>query len=166
MLRQEAPMYQKILVVVTAHAASQAAVRHAVQLAGVHGSELLFLYVMPRYVLPIADMPPAVLEPPEEFLRAARETADSHLAEAMREAQAAGVMSNRSMTSGTDDALSIAEAAVRQHCDLIVAATEGRNAVMRILSGSVLPGLITAATVPVLVCRPDASARLPGLRPG
>ena len=159
-------MYQKILVVVTAHAASQAAVRHAVQLAGVHGSELLFLYVMPRYVLPIADMPPAVLEPPEEFLRAARETADSHLAGAMREAQAAGLMSNRSMTSGTDDALSIAEAAVRHHCDLIVAATEGRNAVMRILSGSVLPGLITAATVPVLVCRPDGAARLPGLRPG
>lgn len=159
-------MYPKILVVITAHAASRSAVRHAVQLAGVHGSELLFLYVMPRYALPIADMPPAVLEPPEEFLRAARETADSHLAEAMHQAHAAGVMSNRSMTSGTDDALSIAEAAVRHHCELIVVATEGRNAVMRILSGSVLPGLITAATVPVLVCRPEGAARLPGLRPG
>ena len=159
-------MYPKILVVITAHIASQAAVRHAVQLAGVHDSELLFLYVMPRYVLPIADMPPAVLEPPEEFLREARETGDGHLAAAMRDAEAAGVMSNRSMTSGTDDAFSIAEAAVRHRCDLIVAATEGRNAVMRILSGSVLPGLSTSATVPVLVCRPEGTARASGLRQG
>ena len=80
----------------------------------------------------------------------------------MREAEVAGVMSNRSMSSGTDDALSIADAAVRHRCDLIVVATEGRNAVMRILTGSVLPGLITAATaatVPVLVCRPESAAR-------
>ena len=58
------------------------------------------------------------------------------------------------------------QAAVRHHCDLIVVATEGRNAVMRILSGSVLPGLITAATVPVLVGRPQGAARPPGLRSG
>ena len=55
---------------------------------------------------------------------------------------------------------------MRHHCDLIVVATEGRNAVMRILLGSVLPGLITAATVPVLVGRPQGAARPPGLRSG
>jgi len=159
-------MYKKILVVITGHAASREAVRHAVQIAGVHGSELLFLYVLPRYVIPIADMPPAVLEPPEEFLRAARETGSTQLEEAMRDAEAAGVMSNRSMTSGPDDALSIADAAVKHRCDLIVVATEGRNAVMRILSGSVIPGLITVATVPVLVCRPEGTARASGLRQG
>lgn len=152
-------MYQKILVVITPHAASQASVRHALQLAGVHRSDLLFLYVLPRYVLPIADMPPAVLEPPEEFLRNARATGDAQLAAAMREAEAAGLLSNRCLSSGPDDAASIAETAARQHCDLIVVATEGRNAVMRILTGSVLPGLITLAPVPVLVCRPEPAAR-------
>ena len=147
-------MYKKSLVVVTVHATSQAAVRHAVQLACVHGAELLFLHLLPRYVLPIADMPPAVLEDPEEYLRSARESGTILLKAAMRDAEAAGVMSNRSMTSGTDDVLSVSEAAVKHRCDLIVVATEGRNAVMRLLTGSVIPGLITGATVPVLVCRP------------
>jgi len=147
-------MYKKVLVVVTVHATSQAAVRHAIQLAGVHGSELLFLYVLPRYVLPIADMPPAVLEAPEEYVRAARESGTLLLKAAMCDAEAAGVMSNRSMTSGSDDVSSIAQTAVKHRCDLIVVATEGHNAVMRLLTGSVIPGLITVATVPVLVCRP------------
>lgn len=38
-------------------------------------------------------------------------------------------------------------------CDLIVAAHEGHNALLQLLSGSLLPGLVTAAAVPVLVCR-------------
>ena len=38
-------------------------------------------------------------------------------------------------------------------CDLIVVASTGSNAVMRLLTGSVIPGLITHSRVPVLVCR-------------
>jgi hypothetical protein len=47
----------------------------------------------------------------------------------------------------------IAGMAVDEACDLIVVGHRGRNAVMRLLSGSLVPGLITAAAIPVLICR-------------
>ena len=37
-------------------------------------------------------------------------------------------------------------------CDLILVGTEGGNAVTRLLTGSSVPGLITRAGVPVMVC--------------
>lgn len=43
--------------------------------------------------------------------------------------------------------------AVDEGCDLIVLGHRGSNAVMRLLTGSLVPGLITAATIPVLICR-------------
>ena len=150
-------MYKKILVVVSTDASSRTAVRHAVDLAAVHGAELLFLHVLPRHALPIAEMPPAALEPPEEYLRATKEVGTRLLAAAMRDAETAGVMSNRCMPAASDEVSCICEAAARHRCDLIVVATEGRNAVMRLLTGSVIPGLITIAPVPVLICRPSES---------
>jgi fructose/tagatose bisphosphate aldolase len=58
------------------------------------------------------------------------------------------------MTGGAeDDAKAIVTAAQKRRCDLIVVGSEGRNAVLRLMMGSVIPGLITAAPVPVLICK-------------
>lgn len=153
-------MYDKLLVCLSAHPHAQAAVQHGVKLAAVHGAELLFLHVLAQHALPIADIPPAALEPPEDFQVASREVGQRLLAAAMREAERAGVMSNRCLTTASDEAACVADTAVRHRCDLIIIATEGRNAVMRLLTGCAIPGLITIAPVPVLICRmPETGGR-------
>jgi nucleotide-binding universal stress UspA family protein len=88
--------------------------------------------------------------------------ADAALAAATALAASLGVPSIAVASDGDDDARSIIEAARERDCDLIVVASEGRNALVRLLTGSIIPGLITASTVPVLVCRSCAGASAGG----
>ena len=69
-------------------------------------------------------------------------------------------MSKSVTGSGEDDARVIVEAARKRRCDLIVVASEGRNALLRLLTGSVIPGVITASPVPVMVCKAPARAKV------
>ena len=112
--------------------------------------------------MPVTDAPPFVLESPEEFQIAAKANADRLLAAAAVAADRAGLKSRCEIGSGEDDAQCIGEAVLKRRFELIVVASEGRNALMRMLLGSVIPGLITRspAPVPVLVCklRPRATA--------
>ncbi|MDP3225733.1 MAG: universal stress protein, partial [Rubrivivax sp.] len=78
------------------------------------------------------------------------------LAQAMAAAAAQGVPAQALRLADGTSGHAVAASAQQQACELIVIAHEGHNAVMRMITGSVLPGLVTAATVPVLVCR-DAS---------
>lgn len=146
-------MYRKILVLVDDRVVTQSAIRQAIEMATVHRADILFFYILPRYVLAAGDMLAAVALSPEELQRHAHDQAHTLLVAASRLAEQAGVQSFRAMGSGADDVQCICDIASNRHCDLIVVGTDGHNAVMRILSGSVIPGLITAATVPVLVCR-------------
>ena len=146
-------MYRKILVLVDEREATQTAIRQAIAMARIHRADILFFCILPRYVFATFDMLPAVALSPEAFQRQAHDHAHTLLAAASRLAEQAGVQSFGAMGSGTDDVQCICEMAEHRHCDLIVVGTDGHNAVMRLLSGSVIPGLITAATVPVLVCR-------------
>lgn len=150
-------MYKKILVLVDDRAVTQSAIRQGVEMALVHRADILFFHVLPRYVFPGFDILPVGDLSPEEFQAKAHAHAHTILAAASELAERAGVQSYRAMGSGADDAQCVSDAADKRHCDLIVVGTEGRNAVMRILNGSIIPGLITVATVPVLICR-DASA--------
>lgn len=81
------------------------------------------------------------------------EAASRALAAASALAERYGIHNHRAMGQGEDEAHCVAEAASKRHCDLIVVGTEERNAVMRLLSGSIVPGLISAAKVPILICR-------------
>ena len=45
------------------------------------------------------------------------------------------------------------ELAQRLGCGLIVVASSGHKAIVRLLSGSVIPGLITQSTIPLLIVR-------------
>ncbi len=146
-------MYKRILIVVDPRPVSRAAVTEGVLTAQVHGAEAVFFTVMPRYSVPVTDAPPFVLESPQEFQQAAKSNADRLLAAASISADRAGLKSRSVIGSGEDDAHCIVEAARKQRCDLIVVATEGRNALMRLMLGSVIPGLITSSPVPVLVCK-------------
>jgi len=146
-------MYKRILIVVDHRTVSSAAVREGTALAKAHKSEILFFSVLPRYAVPVADTPPFPMVAPHEFQRAAKASAQKWLAAAKAIADKAGLMSRTATGSGEDDSHCIVDAARRRRCDVIVVATEGRNALLRLLTGSVIPGLITASPVPVLVCK-------------
>ena len=160
-------MYRRILIVVEAGSASRPAISEGVALAQDHGAEVLFFSVLPRYVMPVVDMPMVGVLSPEEFQRSARSSAQRHLAAVSTVAEQAGVRSHYAVGSGSDDAECIVQAAKQHRCDLTVVASLGRNAVMRLVMGSVIPGLITLSTVPVLIVRKQTSGskakRLAGL---
>ena len=146
-------MYKKILVVVDEREATQSAIHQAIELARIHRAVLLFLYVLPTYVYPGSDMMPTAELSQDAFAANSSAAASRALAAASALAERLGVHNHRAMGQGEDEAHCVADAAAKRHCDLIVVATEERNAVMRLLSGSIIPGLISAATVPVLICR-------------
>lgn len=147
-------MYTRILAVVDKRPEARAAVIEATALAQAQGAELVFFTALPRYTLPIADMPEFVDVSPQQFEREARAEAERLLAGATAVADKAGVRSRTVCGGGDDAAEAIIEVARRRRCELIVVTSEGRNAVLRLLAGSVIPGLITASPVPVLVCKP------------
>jgi len=146
-------MYRKLLVLLDERESTQSAVRQAIELARVHRADIVFFYLLPPYVVTAFEPIPAIAVSPQEFQKASNSYAHTVLLAASELAEKAGVQSYRSMGSGNDDVKCICDVAINQHCDLIVVATEGDNAVMRILNGSIIPGLITASPVPVLICR-------------
>jgi nucleotide-binding universal stress UspA family protein len=146
-------MYERILVLLNEEYTFRAAACEAVALGKVHGSELLFLSILPAYTLPVPDMPISAVPLPDEFQNAARKNAEQMLAEAEAKADKAGVRHRREMVEGPEDAQTVVNFARRRDCRLIVVGSAGRNAVVRLLSGSVIPGLITLSPLPVLICR-------------
>jgi len=149
-------MYKHILIVVDQRPESQAAILEGTALAASQGSEVHFFCVLPRYSVPAAEVAVFDTVSIEEFQRTARGDADKALTQACKVAGAAGLTAHRAAGSGDDDARSIISHALERGCELIVVATEGRNALMRMLTGSAVPGLITASPIPVLICRGHA----------
>lgn len=156
-------MYKRILIVVDPRPVARSAVAEGVAMARAHGAEALFFSVLPRYSVPVTDAPPFVMESPQEFQQAAKANGERMLAAATVVADRAGVKSRTALGSGTDDAECIVEAARKRRCDMIVVASEGRNALLRLLMGSVIPGLITASPVPVLICKQRPRAKVGAL---
>ncbi|MFZ2648595.1 MAG: universal stress protein [Burkholderiaceae bacterium] len=146
-------MYKRILIVVGDRDADRAALKEGLALAKVHASEVLLYYVLPTYTVTAMDMPPLALVGPVEFERAVKSNAQRALASARLLAEKAGVRCRDALGTGIDPAKTIAAAARKKACGLIVVGTQGRNALTRLLTGSVVPGLITHSSVPVLICR-------------
>lgn len=146
-------MYRKILVVVDDRTVTQYAIRQAIGLAQVHRADIHFLYVLPTYFFTSLDITSANNPSPEVFEKEAKNHAATMLKAACDLAESLGVHSFKSVGSDSDSARYVVDAAEHQHCDLIVVGTEGTNALFRLLSGNIVPGLISRATIPVLVCR-------------
>lgn len=157
-------MYQRVMIVIDDRPVSQSCILQGLELSRVHQATAVFLYLLPKIsfigldALSIADIPDEALHigsraHGERILSAAREAAEDF-----------GIHSFGLMGLGEDNVQCVVDAAKAQHCDIIVVGTEGRNAVVRLLTGSIVPGLISQATVPVLVCREMGSIRGYGRR--
>lgn len=157
-------MYDRILVFLADEAICRPAVTESVALARIHGSEIVFACVLPNYAIPLADMPMATVPLPDEFQQAAQRNAEQMMAAAKAAAEAAGVACRQEIVQGPEDEQTVLELAKRLACGLIVVASSGHNAIVRLLSGSVIPGLITQSTIPLLIVRgaPAADAAAAG----
>lgn len=146
-------MYRRIMVVVDDRPGAAAAILEGTALAQAHAAEVLFFFLLRSPALAISGSPPLPVPAPAEVDAAVRAHADRVLAAAEDFAERAGVMSRSATGHGDDGVRCIVDAAQRRRCDLIAATAEDRNAVVRLLSGSLVPGLITCSPVPVLVCK-------------
>ena len=147
-------MYRRILIVVEPSAVAAAAIDEGLALARVGDAEVVFLGGLPRHLAPAAELPDAEMAAHWKSLDDAKARTQGVLAEASARADELGVMSRTVFASGEDGVRGILDSARALRCDLIVVASEGSNAVVRLLTGSVIPGLITASSVPLLVCAP------------
>jgi len=152
-------MYRRIMVVVDDRPVSQRAVREGIALAKVHGADIEFFTVLPRVAMPIADMPSIVTMAAPEVEEAMHAAAEELLARIVALAEREGVMARASTGVEEDGVAGIVAVATRRRCELIVAASEGRNAVMRLFVESLIPALITASPVPLLICKQPPAAR-------
>ncbi|TSA12504.1 MAG: universal stress protein [Comamonadaceae bacterium] len=143
-------MHKRIMIVVNDQASCQCAITQGIEMARVHRAEVVFLYVLPNYEYP--EMNSIGVLSPDQFIRDAREVASRVLQAASVQAENSEVFSVSVVGTTEHPAVYVAEEADKRRCSLIVVATEGRNAVMRLLTGSIVPGLITNASVPVMVC--------------
>lgn len=146
-------MFKRILVLIDGRPSWRAAAKLGVELAQAHGAKVEFFSVLPEYPVPMMDAPLWTEVDVEAFDRAAKAQFERLHAAAAVIADKREVAHGSSMNRGPDAAKTIIAAATRRRCQLIVVASEGRNAVARLLTGSVIPGLITAAPMPVVVCK-------------
>ena len=146
-------MFKNILVVIDEMPVSQAAIQLAHTLASAHGAEVVHIALVPSIATALTDATSYSITAGDEFHLAATAQAKAALRQAMGDAERAGVMNSTALTLLDGDAHAIVEAANQRGCDLIVVATGDQNAVVRLLTRNLVPGLITASAVPVLVCK-------------
>ncbi len=149
-------MSKRILIVVDDDPASALATETGIDLAKAIDADILFFYVLPPYeiVLGGEERMASTNISEDDFQRQAASFAKQKLTSASELAEREGVHSLRATGLDSDAAKCVAHAAESRHCQMIVVATERRNAVMRMITGSIVPRLLTVATVPVLVCSP------------
>lgn len=144
-------MFKRILVPTDGSDITTKAVSTAVQLAQVHGAQLLTLSVMePFPYSAVSEIQPV---PPQEFIDAQQRVATQRV-EAVCAAAAAQGQSCRGHTVEALHAWeAIIEHAKAEGVDLIVMASHGRRGVAALLLGSETQKVLTHTELPVLVVK-------------
>ncbi len=151
-------MFKTILVVIDEMPVSHAAIALGHALALTHAAEVIHLALMPSFASALTDATSYSITATDDLHRAATTQAKDTLERAMADAQRAGVVVSAALIQLDGDAHTVVDIVRQRHCDVIVVATENQNAVVRLLSRNLVPGLITASPVPVLVCKLPESA--------
>lgn len=147
-------MFQRLLVATDASTLSRNAERHAIELAGAIGAELVVLQVAPRLSRTLLDPTVAAARVDlKEVQRFWVDAGEDHVAKVVRKAERIGVPARGLVVVGDDVARSILAAARTHRCDLIVMASHGRKGLQRLLMGSETQHVLTRGELPVLVVR-------------
>jgi nucleotide-binding universal stress UspA family protein len=144
-------MFKRILVPTDGSDITRHAVDTAVQLAKVHGAQLLTLSVMePFPYSAVSEIQPV---PPQEFIDAQQRVALRRVEDVCAAAAAQG----QSCKGHTIEALHAWEAIVdhakAENVDLIVMASHGRSGLAALLLGSETQKVLTHVDLPVLIVK-------------
>ena len=144
-------MFKRILVPTDGSDITAKAVNTAIELAKLHGAQLLALSVMePFPYSAVSEMQPT---PPQEFFDAQERIAQGRLKTVLAAAEKAGVPAEAHSIEALHPWEAIIEHAKRVEADLVVMASHGRRGVQALLLGSETQKVLTHSTIPVLVVR-------------
>ena len=145
-------MFKRSLIVLEPDSQSDAVIQRGVAMARACLSEVVFYTASTRSGQPAADLPDREMATHWDSLEDKRVRTERLHRHARQVAEDLGVLSRSVIATADDPARGILDAAKTNHCDVIVVASVGSNAVVRLLNGSFIPGLVTASPVPVMVC--------------
>lgn len=145
-------MFTRILVPLDGSPLAEAILPEVVDLARLHGAEVLLLRVALVHALPGVDQTEAQVRAVEE--------AEGYLAEIERRIAAQGLPVRGAVRYG-HAVEEILDHAQSQRADLIAMSTHGRSGIQRLMLGSVAEAVVRAAPVPVLLLRGRALAVRP-----
>ena len=147
-----AAMFQRILVPIDDSAAAARGLREAIALAAAQQARLLVLHVVDDFGRLVESPSAAVYL---DFLKHLRQRGLALLAQARRDAEAAGVHCETLMREITRERIAdvIVAQARQHHCDLVVLGTHGRRGLERLALGSESEEVVRTSPVPVLLVR-------------
>ncbi|MFN3302850.1 MAG: universal stress protein [Roseateles sp.] len=144
-------MFKRILVPTDGSDITAHAVDMAIQLAKVHGAQLLTLSVMePFPYSAVSEIQPV---PPQEFLDAQQRVATQRVEAVCATAAAQGLSCKAHTVEALHAWEAIAEHARTESVDLIVMASHGRKGLAALLLGSEAQKLLTHVELPVLIVK-------------
>ncbi|HEV6966048.1 MULTISPECIES: universal stress protein [Roseateles] len=144
-------MFKRILVPTDGSDITAHAVDTAIQLAKVHGAQLLTLSVMePFPYSAVSEIQPV---PPQEFLDAQRRVATQRVEAVSAAAAAQGLSCQAHTVEALHAWEAIVEHAKREGADLIVMASHGRKGLASLLLGSEAQKVLTHIELPVLIVK-------------
>jgi nucleotide-binding universal stress UspA family protein len=147
-------MFKKILVATDGSPLSEKAVESAIELARLHGAELVAMTVARRISHSYMEGTTIQQTVDSDNLDKARlEKAQALVASIGERAGASGVSCQPFVAHSNQIAESIIAAAQKHAVDLIVMASHGRKGLGRLLIGSETQHVLTHSTLPVLVLR-------------
>jgi nucleotide-binding universal stress UspA family protein len=145
-------MYKHLLIATDGSDLARKAVDQGLALAKALGARVLIVHVtQPWTALTIAKIAPSF--PPDNYDRAAADSAQSILADAALAAKIAGVDCEITHVHDRLPAQGIIDTAGERGVDLIVMSSHGRSGIARLLIGSEANEVVSKSTVPVLICR-------------
>lgn len=146
-------MLNRLLVVLDEFDPSELAITEALQLARERDTSVLFLGVVPSLSVPQFDVPSLSLLGTAQLQAAAEATLQARIDGAITEATRQGVRHAVRVLSPPCSARMVVAIAEQEGCDAILIASDGRSALGRLVGGSRIPGLITHATMPIIICK-------------
>ncbi|MFT3802625.1 MAG: universal stress protein [Burkholderiaceae bacterium] len=148
-------MFKHILVPTDGSDLSIHALRWALGAARDLGNvQVLVLNVQPPFIPPtVADIPVAMVYPPDDYDKSAQETANGILHTAQEIAKGYGLTIETLYVQHASPYEAICETAEARSCDLIVMGSHGRKTFARLLLGSETTKVLSHTKVPVLICK-------------
>jgi nucleotide-binding universal stress UspA family protein len=145
-------MFTHILIPIDDDPGSRRAIEQGVALAKKIGARVTGFHAMTEFNH--TGIVEELLEPPPAEMRMlAQAHSDKLFAPLQREAELAGVKYDTIAKRGKKPHEAIVEAVRREHCDLIVMASHGRQGIAKLVLGSQTQQVLNHAGIPVLVVR-------------